>query len=127
MAEQDDRGMRRRDEAARMVVALECVVVRSSKAEWGGGAGVVQEGNVVVRSSRPASCRRRQEAVRAARPKLPARLRRPPRKRVPRLARYCKLFCFTSRSEESLVHCCCSVAEPTEIRPKIAIVSASLV
>jgi hypothetical protein len=106
MAEQDDRGMRRRDEAARMVVALECVVVRSS---------------------RPASCRRRQEAVRAARPKLPARLRRPPRKRVPRLARYCKLFCFTSRSEESLVHCCCSVAEPTEIRPKIAIVSASLV
>lgn len=46
MAEQEDGGRRRR-EAERVVVALECVAGSSKAEEWGGGPGVVQEGDVV--------------------------------------------------------------------------------
>jgi hypothetical protein len=40
-------GSRRRREAEAPVVALECVAGSSKAEEWGGGAGVVQEGDVV--------------------------------------------------------------------------------
>jgi hypothetical protein len=46
MAEPGD-GSRRRREAEAPVVALECVAGSSKAEEWGGGAGVVQEGDVV--------------------------------------------------------------------------------
>nr|CAB3453779.1 unnamed protein product [Digitaria exilis] len=46
MAEQED-GSRRRREAGAPVVALECVAGSSKAEEWGGGEGVVQEGDVV--------------------------------------------------------------------------------
>ncbi|XP_062193175.1 uncharacterized protein LOC133896592 [Phragmites australis] len=45
MAEQEDGSRRRRGEA--QVVALECVAGSSKAEEWGGGGGVVQEGDVV--------------------------------------------------------------------------------
>ncbi|KAK3130398.1 hypothetical protein QOZ80_6BG0493000 [Eleusine coracana subsp. coracana] len=61
MAEQEDGGRRRREAAGPVVVALECVAGSSKAEEWGGGAGVVQEGDVVeaVRVDRGAGDRAR--------------------------------------------------------------------
>lgn len=48
MAEHQEEGSRRRrGEAEAPVVALECVAGSSKAEEWGGGEGVVQEGDVV--------------------------------------------------------------------------------
>ncbi|TVU10002.1 hypothetical protein EJB05_43505, partial [Eragrostis curvula] len=66
MAEQQEDGARsRRRDATQMVVALECVAGSSKAEEWGGGAGVVQEGDVVeaVRVARGAGAGARAAAA----------------------------------------------------------------